>query len=125
MSHDLSRHNRKLTILFMVFVLLTSMDLVLSAKAPLLDGGDGFNAILPFQFIGIHELTHLNFFWTDRLGLGYPLLNELNFQIFNPLNSLYLFLEPITAYHIQMIAWIALIFLSSWLCFPRIFPNLS
>src|SRR6266478_6097362 len=89
-------------ILGLLFIAFAATELFFPV-APLVDSGDGFNAILPLQVIGIREAVHGNFFWTDQLGLGYPLLDELNFQQLNPFNLLYFVLDPIRAFHVQVV----------------------
>jgi len=114
---------RSLTRLIVVLLALFFVAEAAFAPKPLLDMGDGLNAILPLQVIGVRETLRGNFCWTDELGLGYPLMNELNFQQANPFNLLYLALDPIRAFHVQVVAWIVLLALSAWLCLRRLFPR--
>ncbi len=114
---------KSLTKIFLVILVVFSTARVFFASRPLVDGGDGFKAIMPLQVIGIREAVHGNFWWTDDLGLGYPLLNELDFQQLNPLNLLYLVIDPLRAFHVQVVVWIALLALSAWVYLRRIFPT--
>jgi hypothetical protein len=114
-----------LTVTFIVATLGVCAYLILFADRALIDGGDAYNGVVPFHYIGAHATAALEFFWTDDLGLGYPLMNELTFQQLNPLNALYLVLDPLMAFHVQIVIWLGLALASSWFLLPRIFHELG
>jgi hypothetical protein len=83
-------------------------------------GFDVINSFIPFQNVGIDEVLSGNVTWTNKIGLGYPIVGDLEFQQFSVFSFLQLVTSPLIAYHLKTCLLLLIVVFNVVFVLPRV-----